>query len=315
MKILRDASELTGIVEDAPDANQSSATPSDALAPFFGRLAEARRRVLMLDYDGTLAPFVVERDRALPYPGVREILNEILRAGGCEVWLISGRSIADLLPLIDLDSTPGVWGAHGWESLRPGASRQTSDRAGPADAASQIECVKLPTGAAEALAQAVSWARPWAASQGLSERLEIKHGCVALHWRGMADKDIDRIRTEVTDAWTPIENQAALQLRGFDGGLELRVPGRDKGSAVESILGPTQSAEGIGGSARPDSDSRTVAAYLGDDLTDEDAFAAMRGRGLRALVRPECRETAADVWLRPPAELLEFLDAWHTACR
>lgn len=292
------------MVEDGPDSNEASATPSGALAPFFRRLGNARRRVLMLDYDGTLAPFVIERDRALPYPGVREILNDILRAGGCEVWLISGRSISDLLPLVDLESTPGVWGSHGWESLEPGAA-----------AASQIERGELPAEAAEGLAKAVSWARPWATAQGIGDRLEIKHGCIALHWRGMVNDEIERVRKAVTDAWTPIKNQAALQLRGFDGGLELRVPGRDKGSAVESILGPVKTAEASGPGAAGESDSSTVAAYLGDDLTDEDAFGAMRGRGLRALVRPECRETTADVWLRPPAELLEFLEAWRTTCR
>ncbi len=304
MKILRDASEMSGIVEDAPAGSGSRATPSGALAPFFGRLAEARRRVLMLDYDGTLAPFVVERDRAIPYPGVREILNQILRDAACDVWLISGRSIADLLPLIDLESTPGVWGAHGWEFLRPGDG-----------AASQTEHGKLPADAAEALAEAVSWARQWASGQSLSERLEIKHGCVAIHWRGMPVNQIDRVRAAATDAWTSIQNQAALELKGFDGGLELRVPGRDKGSAVESVLGPARAPKELGEGAPADKYLQTVAAYLGDDRTDEDAFAAMRGRGLRALVRPEYRETAADVWLHPPAELLEFLEAWRAACQ
>jgi len=54
-------------------------------------------------------------------------------------------------------------------------------------------------------------------------------------------------------------------------------------------------------------------AYLGDDLTDEDAFRALAGRGLRALVRAELRPSEADVWIRPPGELLAFLDRWLRA--
>ena len=50
------------------------------------------------------------------------------------------------------------------------------------------------------------------------------------------------------------------------------------------------------------------------DLTDEDAFRAIALRGLAVLVRPELRETAAACWLRPPEELLEFLDRWKDAC-
>jgi trehalose 6-phosphate synthase/trehalose 6-phosphate phosphatase len=41
----------------------------------------------------------------------------------------------------------------------------------------------------------------------------------------------------------------------------------------------------------------------------------MKDRGLSALVRREWRETAADVWLRPPAELKGFLEAWAEAAR
>ena len=57
----------------------------------------------------------------------------------------------------------------------------------------------------------------------------------------------------------------------------------------------------------------TPVAYLGDDRTDEDAFRQLRGRGLTVLVRDEYRPTAAECWLRPPSELLHFLDAWRAA--
>jgi trehalose-6-phosphatase len=56
-----------------------------------------------------------------------------------------------------------------------------------------------------------------------------------------------------------------------------------------------------------------AAAYLGDDITDEDAFRAIKPRGVAALVRPELRDTAADVWLQPPQELASFLQLWAVA--
>ena len=46
---------------------------------YFRGLREAPLRVLLLDYDGTLAPFRQQREEALPYPGVREPLTGILR--------------------------------------------------------------------------------------------------------------------------------------------------------------------------------------------------------------------------------------------
>jgi trehalose 6-phosphate phosphatase len=59
----------------------------------------------------------------------------------------------------------------------------------------------------------------------------------------------------------------------------------------------------------------TPAAYLGDDATDERAFRAISGRGLSVLVRPSWRQTAAELWLRPPEELLDFLNRWLEALR
>ena len=59
---------------------------------------------------------------------------------------------------------------------------------------------------------------------------------------------------------------------------------------------------------------KAAVAYLGDDQTDENAFRAIKGRGLAVLVRIEPRPTMADVWLRPPEELGNFLRGWLTAC-
>ena len=56
------------------------------------------------------------------------------------------------------------------------------------------------------------------------------------------------------------------------------------------------------------------AAYLGDDITDEAAFRAIKGHGLGALVKRQYRDTAASVWLRPPEDLKEFLKRWLQAC-
>jgi len=58
-----------------------------------------------------------------------------------------------------------------------------------------------------------------------------------------------------------------------------------------------------------------VAAYLGDDLTDEDAFKQLGQRGLKVLVRKVLRDTLADIWLEPPDELIWFLKKWEKTCR
>ncbi len=253
-------------------------TTGFAWTPFFRALAAARERVLMLDYDGTLAPFRVDRDKARIYPELRPILSRLARSSKTRLIIISGRSLADLGRLLDLDPLPELWGSHGWE-------RRTADGISGGPPLDAVTRDRLAT----ALARVRAFAPP--------ECCEVKPAGIALHWRGLAAGQVEVLRRRVEDAWGPLAEGAELLLQEFDGGLELRAAGRDKGSAVRDVLEET----GAG----------AVVAYAGDDRTDEDAFAAIEGRGLSILARPTYRDTRADVWLRTPEELARFLSAWQ----
>lgn len=248
---------------------------------FFGRLARATRSALLLDYDGTLAPLRRNPERAVAYPGVYTILDEMLARGRTRVVVVSGRPAAELVPLLPLKRQPEIWGAHGWERL-------TSD--------GRAEVAPLAQETREALDEAQ---RLIADIVPVALRCEVKHASVAVHWRGLSSQLVEWVRQAARDAWVPLAQRSGLRLREFDGGIELCASGRDKGDAVETVI------EETGGDF--------PVAYLGDDATDEDAFAALCGRGLTALVAHEARPTAADVLLKPPAEVLDFLVRWTCA--
>lgn len=252
--------------------------PMDPEASVVRRFLMRRRdRLLMLDYDGTLAPFREERARAVPYPGVRETLAFLLEEKPTRLVIVSGRAVSDLIPLLGLDPLPEIWGSHGWERrFRNGAYR-----VGPFE---------------ESALRGLANADEWAEAQGYKAQCEKKPGSVALHWRGLDSETVRQMRETAQRGWGPLAARHGLEIRGFDGGLEIRIPGRDKGDAVLALLSESP----------PD----TAAAYLGDDTTDEDAFEAMEGRGLSVLVRTEPRESCADLWIRPPEGLLAFLDVW-----
>jgi trehalose-phosphatase len=257
--------------------------PGLRLEDIFPGLRSARRRALLLDYDGTLAPFHVDPARAEPYPGVRQILATILAAGHTRVVVVSGRATRDLLPLLRLTPPPEVWGSHGWEPPEPGQTT-VSGEADPA--------------ASTALSEAAALAPEIEARGG---RIELKPCGMAVHWRGLPPTAPSLIRGWLQARWTALGLGRALAWHDFDGGVELRLPGRDKGGVVDRVL----QEMGPG----------TVAAYLGDDLTDEDAFRAIRGRGTGILVSAQLRPTAADFLLEPPAEVLDFFARWHDAAR
>jgi trehalose 6-phosphate phosphatase len=254
-------------------------TPSVDLAAFVAGIPAARERVLMLDYDGTLAPFHVRPEAAVPYPEVAASLEEIVANGATRIVVVSGRPAGELPPLLKIEPLPEIWGSHGWERLMP-------------DGRHVMEEPSADTRAAlERAAQAVHSLMPAGA------RVERKLASIALHWRGLPDDDIARLQTQARTRWEPIApSDSGLELLSFDGGIELRATGCNKQYAVKTVLSQTG--------------EHSAVAYLGDDMTDEDAFKAVKPRGLAILVRPEFRPTAADVWLQPPEELVAFMEHW-----
>ncbi len=249
---------------------------------FFDELGRARDSALLLDYDGTLAPFRLNRAEAIPYPGVPMLLSEIMKTGHSRVVVISGRPAHEIIPLLGVAPHPEIWGVHGLQRLKPDGS---------------CEMPALDESLTRALAEAGSWLD----GLGLQDLAEYKPGALAVHWRRLHAGEQSDIRKLVTLGWLPISYREGMAVREFDGGIELRAASRNKGDAVRTILSELE----------PD----TPVAYLGDDETDEDAFLALSERGLRVLVRRDWRKTAADVWLQPPAELQVFLCDWLDACQ
>ncbi|QLH37664.1 MAG: hypothetical protein HWD61_15220 [Parachlamydiaceae bacterium] len=76
--------------------------------------------LLLLDYDGTLAPFTPNRFEAWPYEGITERLEELLKIKRIRVVIISGRNVADLQKLLVLCYQPEMWGSHGLERFSNG---------------------------------------------------------------------------------------------------------------------------------------------------------------------------------------------------
>lgn len=247
---------------------------------FFDRLAEARERVLLLDYDGTIAPFSVERNRAFPYPTVPELLDCIISTCGTRVVLISGRAAREIPPLLGLTPHPEIWGTHGRERL---------------EANGRYAVMHVSDEAERALAEADRRLR----KEGLAELMENKPGALAVHWRGLNSPKLTEAKSSAYRVLSPLALAHHLRLAEFDGGLELREAACSKGDVVNSVL----SQHG----------ADVPVAYLGDDATDEDAFRALNGRGLTVLVRPMHRFTAAQMWIQPPHELVQFLSDWIRA--
>jgi trehalose-phosphatase len=252
---------------------------------FFRELRKASSSILLLDYDGTLSPFQDDRLQTKFYDGVRERLEHLLSLSQTRVVLVSGRKAKELQSLVALSRPIEIWGSHGREHLALDGS---------------YEAEPLTAFEEKALQEAISeLTRIYD-----TDMLECKINSISIHWRKTSgikpevEAHVEQLYQRLVSAQT---TEGSLQMLGFDGGIELRVGSGDKGDAVNTVLAGAASG--------------TISAFLGDDLTDENAFRALldhphQATRLPVLVRQEPRPSLAQLWLSPPEELLCFLDEW-----
>lgn len=246
---------------------------------FFSDLKKSDNSILMLDYDGTLAPFTTDRENAVPYDGIPERLQKLMGVTTSRVIIVSGRDVLMLKKLLPFKKYPDLYGSHGGEYFS-----ETDGYILFADDDSKV---------------ILSEVKKWALESSYSRHFESKPLSCAFHWRGESAVDIEKMKSAIEERWTSVIKSHQMEMHYFDGGIEIKLSSVHKGNAVNSILAQTDL-------------SKTVIAYLGDDLTDEDAFEALGDCGMKVLVNHKIRETSADIRITPPEELYEYLDRWYS---
>jgi trehalose 6-phosphate phosphatase len=256
---------------------------SRVLDQFFGRLDGSQTGALVLDYDGTLAPFCTDRRSAFPYPGVSRALFTIMRDGCTRVNIITGRPVEEIIPLLGIFPFPEIWALHGLQHLTPDGECRTYPLSNPD-------------------LRILAEAETWLDYEGLRHLAEFKTGSIAVHWRALPEQDAVVVAERVRQAWGSLATKSRMALLEFDGGIELRPDWPNKAEAVRTI--------------QQELEPGVPVAYLGDDRTDEEAFYVLKdsSQALTVLVRPEYQETNAKAWIKPPKELLEFLERWTDCC-
>lgn len=243
---------------------------------FWNQVRSSRHPVLGLDYDGTLAPFHVDPLQAHPLPGIPEILKEIAMLTPTRIILVSGRPVSELRAMIQI---PGTYiGSHGMEVL---SHNKTIIR-------EEITATQ---------AQGIERAKTQAREISDRGRLEDKQTSVALHVRGEDEKTADKLLEQIRNAWSPLADHHNLEILSFNGGIELRTPGRHKGIALLECID----------SLDPPAD---LIVYMGDDLTDEDVFTRLPPQGLGIKVGKENRPTRADAIIEDCQAVRLTLQTW-----
>lgn len=123
--------------------------------------------------------------------------------------------------------------------------------------------------------------------------VENKRYTLAVHYRGVRQKDVRLLRETVYDLALPFWREFRITKGKKVVELRPNVPW-SKGTAVQQVLTLLKR------------ENEGCVIYTGDDTTDEDAFEALRGNGITIVVGRK-QQSKATYWVRNPAEVWEFL--------
>jgi trehalose 6-phosphate phosphatase len=242
-----------------------------------------RQPAVFYDFDGTLSEIVKDPDSARLFDGAADALTAL--SAQCPVAILSGRDLADVRQRIGL---PGIWyaGSHGFELTGPDGEHHQNE-----EAAQSVPVL------AEAAAE-------------LAEQLEHIPGVVvehkrfgvAVHYRNAARDNVGEVAATVRSA----AQRTALRVTTGREVIELRPNvDWDKGKTLRWVLDYIADEKG------PSPSSPLLPIYLGDDITDEDAFDAVQDDGVAILVRHSDdgdRATAAGYALDDPDRVRDFTE-------
>jgi trehalose 6-phosphate phosphatase len=236
---------------------------------------------VFLDYDGTLTPIVLRPEDAVLDAGMRQTLRDL--AQHCLVAVISGRDLKDVQNLVGLDDIYYA-GSHGFDIAGPQGQRLSH----------QSGQEFLP-----ALDRAEKSLRERLEKQISGVQVERKKFAIAVHYRRAAAGrvgEVEAVVDQVQAEYNRLRKSTGKKIFELQPDIDW-----DKGKALVWLLDQL-------GLDRPD----VLPFYLGDDVTDEDAFRVLTSRGIGIAVQEEAAPTAARYRLQDPEKVQKFLKALIT---
>jgi len=236
--------------------------------------------LLLLDYDGTLTPIVETPSKAIIHKDTKGLLQKLSRSPYCKIGIISGRKLEDIKNIVGVDGIIYA-GNHGLEIQGPKIKfeSQVSPRLKSIIRNIAMDMQKRLLGIKGVL-------------------IEDKGLTLSIHYRLVSKKDMlafDKIISEVINPYIVCDK---IKVNSGKKVYEIKPPVKwDKGKIVLWLLARQQFISGV---------KDVLPIYIGDDITDEDAFKVLKRKGLTVFVgRPG--NSKADYYLKNAEEVIKFL--------
>ena len=235
---------------------------------------------LFLDYDGTLAPIVNKPEKAVISKETKELLKKLLDNPRFKLSVISGRSLKDIKDRVGINGIIYV-GNHGLELEGPKIRFRSPF---PSKYRTTLDRIKDDLSRKAGVVKGVF--------------LEDKGLSLALHYRLVDKKQVPMLKTLFHEAVIYYLVKNEIKIKEGKKVLEVRPPvDWDKGKIISWLLARQKFAV---------SNSLVMPVYIGDDMTDEDAFIALKNKGITIFVGKPGK-TQARYYVKDTNQVSEFL--------
>ncbi|MCX5707785.1 MAG: trehalose-phosphatase [Candidatus Omnitrophica bacterium] len=237
--------------------------------------------MLFLDYDGTLTPIVSRPELAILSAETRGLLRELSENESCKIAIISGRALSDVKEKVGLENLVYV-GNHGLEIEGP-----------------KLKHVFFEFDEFRAILDKVKTELAYVLSVFKGSFIEDKGLSLSLHFRMVSPGKLIALRTAVREALVHHVARNRIRVKRGKMVFEIRPPiNWNKGKVVLWLLARWEFVF---------AGKKAIPVYIGDDATDEDAFTALKGKGLTIFVGKPGDQTAAQYYLKDQNQVLVFL--------
>lgn len=236
--------------------------------------------MLFLDYDGTLSPIVEEPDKALMSDGIRSLLKELSSSNKFKLAIVSGRALSNVKKLVGLDNIVYV-GNHGLEIDGPKLKFRSPVSPKTASIIKNIYSELY---------------NKLSKIKGII--IEDKNFTLSVHYRLVNKDKVELVNKIIEEVIRPYLKERSVKVNSGKKVIEIKPPIEwNKGKVVLWLLG----REDFVTEEKP-----VMPIYIGDDVTDEDAFLALKNRGITIFVgKPRLSE--AKYYLKDIREVESFL--------
>lgn len=246
------------------------------------QIQKAPVKILMLDFDGTLAPIAATPQAATLPEETKDLLNKLSRKKGFYLTIISGRSLLDLKKKVSLENII-YSGNHGLEG----------------EILKEKYCCPIPAKMLLAL-RTIKQQLNQIAERFCGILVEDKGSVLSFHYR-LAGKQIPKVKSEFKKVVKPyIQNNLVSVLSGkMVFGIRPKV-NWDKGNFAQLVIDKIQRKTKIA----------PAILFIGDDTTDEDIFQKLE-EGITIKVNKD-KQSKARYKLKDTKDVYKFLDWVHS---